>query len=125
MLIVSPLSHRSVEIQVGERQQLPIAHLGQIDFLPAAQEILRQLLLELDQRVDSLLDRATANEFVYEDIALLPDAEGAVGRLVFNGGVPPAVEMREVRGGGQIEARSASLEQQDGERPCARLPGTS
>src|SRR5208283_4077646 len=70
----------------------------------------------LDQRVDSLLDRATANEFVYEDIALLPDAEGAVGRLVFDGGVPPAVEMRDMRGGGQIEARPAGLERQDEER---------
>ena len=56
-----------------------------------------------------LLDRATANEFVHEHVALLPDPEGAVGRLVFDGGVPPAVEMHDMRGGGQIEPAPPAL----------------
>jgi hypothetical protein len=33
---------------------------------------------------------------VHENIALLPDAKGAVGRLVLDRRVPPAVEMHDM-----------------------------
>ena len=53
---------------------------------------------------------------MHENIALLPDPECAVGRLVFDGRVPLAVEMREMGSGGQIEARPTGLKRQDEER---------
>ena len=46
--------------------------------------------------VDALLDGAATDELVHEHVALLTDAVGAVGRLVFDGGVPPAVEVDDV-----------------------------
>ena len=47
---------------------------------------------------DALLDRALADELVDEDGAALADAVGAVGRLVLDGGVPPAVVVDDVAG---------------------------
>src|SRR5208283_6127894 len=52
----------------------------------------------------------------HQDIAFLADAEGAVGRLVLDRWVPPAVEMHDMRGRRQIEARAAGLERKDEER---------
>ena len=49
-------------------------------------------------------------------LLLLPDAEGAVGRLVLDGRVPPAVEVDHVRGRRQVQPRAARLERQDEER---------
>ena len=66
--------------------------------------------------LDSLLDCATADELVHEHVALLSDAEGAVARLVFDRRIPPAVEMRDMRGRRQSEPRSARLERQHEER---------
>ena len=72
--------------------------------------------LLLDQGVDPLLDRAAADELVHQHVALLADAEGAVGGLVLDGRIPPAVEVDHVRGGGQVQARAAGLERQHEER---------
>lgn len=44
------------------------------------------------------------------DRALLADAEGTVSGLVFNGGIPPAVVVEDVIGGGEVETGAASLE---------------
>ena len=54
------------------------------------------LLLEL---VDAVFDGAGADEFVDEDGFVLADAVGAVGGLIFGGGVPPRVEMDDGVGG--------------------------
>ncbi len=48
--------------------------------------------------------------------ARLADAEGPVGRLVLHGRVPPAVEVEDVVGGRQVEARAARLERQQERR---------
>ena len=78
--------------------------------------------LFLDQRVDLLLDGAAADELVDQHVALLPDAKGPVGGLVFDGRVPPAVEMDHVRGGGQVQARAARLEREhEKRRPVVAL----
>jgi uncharacterized protein (DUF433 family) len=47
------------------------------------------------------------------DGAVLADAVGAVGGLVLDGGVPPAVEVEDVGGGGEVEADTAGLEGDD------------
>src|SRR5207248_8600717 len=49
-------------------------------------------------------------------MALLANAKGAVGGLVFHRRVPPAIEVDHVRGGGQIQTRAASSERQDEKR---------
>ncbi len=74
------------------------------------------VLFLADQGVDFLLDRAAGDEFVDQDVALLADAEGAVGGLVFDGGVPPAVEVDDVRGGGEVEPGAAGLDREHEER---------
>ena len=50
------------------------------------------------------------------DVLLLADAEGAVGRLVLDRRVPPAIEVDDVRRRGQVEARAAGLEREHEER---------
>src|SRR5947207_9787920 len=53
--------------------------------------------------------RAHAQEFVDLHVSLLPNAEGSVGRLVFHSRVPPAVEMKYVIGGRQVDRKSTRL----------------
>ena len=105
-----------VDVEPHQIEQFRVAHLGQIDFGAAFEHVLRQLLLGPDQLVDALLDGATANELVRQHIAVLADAPGAVGGLVFHGGVPPAVEVDHMRGGGQVQSGAARLERQHEER---------
>src|SRR6266536_891710 len=75
--------------------------------LAAADDQLGERLLLLDQRVDPLLQRADADELADLHVLALADAEGAVGRLVLHGRVPPAVEVDHVIGGGQVQASPA------------------
>ena len=49
---------------------------------------------------DAVLDGAAADELVDEDGLGLADAVGAVGGLVFGGGVPPGVVVDDGVGGG-------------------------
>ncbi len=72
-------------------------------------------------RVDAFLDRTAADEFVHQDVALLTDAKGAVGRLVLHRRIPPAVEVDDVRGRRQIQAGAAGLEGQDEKRRAVIL----
>ena len=53
----------------------------------------------------------------------LPDPVGAVGGLLLDGGVPPAVEVDDVVGPGQVQAGAAGLEARAG-RPAPRRPGS-
>ena len=73
-------------------------------------------MLRVDQGVDLLLDRAAADELVHQDVFLLADAEGPIGRLVLDRRVPPAVEMHDVGRRGQGQAGAAGLQRQDEER---------
>ena len=47
---------------------------------------------------------------MHEHVALLADAECAIGGLVFYGGIPPAVEMKDMARGGEREAGAARFE---------------
>ena len=53
---------------------------------------------------------------MYQHIAFLANAEGAVRCLVFHGGIPPAVKVNHVRRRGQIQPRAAGLERKHEER---------
>jgi len=41
---------------------------------------------------------------VHQDVATLADAKRAVGCLVFDGGISPAIEVNYVRSGGKVQA---------------------
>ena len=58
-------------------------------------------MLEL---VNAVFDGAIADEFVDEDGFVLADTVGAVGSLIFGGGVPPGVEVDHGVGGSKVEA---------------------
>ncbi len=60
--------------------------------------------------LDALFDCALADEFVDKDGLVLPDAVGAVGGLVFGGGIPPGVVVDDGVGGGEVEAGASCLE---------------
>ena len=74
------------------------------------------MTLLVDQGVDAFLDGAAADELVDQHVPLLADAERPVGRLVLDRRVPPAIEMDDVRGGGQVQAGPARLQREDEER---------
>ena len=82
----------------------------------AFQQVLGQSDLLFDQGVDLIFDRPSADELVNQHVASLANAEGAVRGLVLDGRVPPAVEVDDVRGGRQVEARTAGLQREDEER---------
>ena len=71
---------------------------------------------------DLLLDRALGDEPVGRDDLGLADAVRAVGRLVFDGGVPPRVEVDDRVGRGQVQAGAAGLEgDEEDRRPVVAL----
>ena len=72
---------------------------------------------------DLFFDRVLGHEAIDRDGAGLADAVGAVGRLIFDGGVPPRVEVDHVVGSGQVEARAARFERDQKEVALAALEG--
>ena len=94
------------DVERDELQQLLVGHFSQqrFSFARRAEDLIGKVLLVPDHLVDLLFQRPSADEFVDEDVAFLADTEGAVGGLVLDGRVPPAIEVDHVRGGGEIEA---------------------
>ena len=74
---------------------------------------LGEILLLRDQRVDPLLERADARELAHLHVLALTDPERAIGRLILDRRVPPAIEVDDVVGRGEVEARAARLQRQD------------
>ncbi len=70
-----------------------------------------------------LFDGVAGDQPIDGDGAGLADAVGAVGGLVFGGGVPPGVEMDDVVGPGQVEAGAARFEGDEEEVALAGLEG--
>ena len=62
------------------------------------------------QREDLLLDGAARDEPVDRDRLVLADAVRAIGGLIFDGGVPPRIEVDHVVGAGEVDAGAAGLE---------------
>src|SRR5450432_3382747 len=101
---------RRIQIERHEFQQFLILHLGQRHVGRGAEQIPGKLLLRLDQLIDLVLYGAPANEFMHKDILGLSDSESSISRLIFDGRVPPPVEMNDMRGSGEIKPCSARLE---------------
>ena len=53
---------------------------------------------------------------MYQDIPFLSNTERSISRLVFDRGVPPAVEVDHVTGGREVQSGTAGLEREDEER---------
>src|ERR1019366_7094262 len=86
------LAQRAPEVKLDEAHQVVVRELGQTGLRAALDHGVREGALGRDERVDALLDRAAADELVHEDVPLLPDPERAIGSLILDGGVPPAIE---------------------------------
>src|SRR5690606_9227130 len=96
----------------GERYQL-----GQLVVLEAADPRLTgaddgvgQLALALEQGGHAVLDRPLGDQPVHLHRAVLADAVGAVGGLVLDRGVPPAVVVDHVGGTGEVEPGPAGAQ---------------
>ena len=100
------------QVKADEVQQLVVFQLGQMQLGAAFQQIMRELPLRFDERVDLFLDRSAADELVHQHVLGLPDAEGAIGGLILDRGIPPAVEVHDVRGRGEVEAGAAGFQGQ-------------
>jgi hypothetical protein len=75
----------------------------------------------LDELVDLFLERSDANKLVDLNALFLADPKRTIGGLVFDRGVPPPVEVKDVIGGGQVKACTASFEREDEESRSSAL----
>ena len=73
-------------------------------------------MLLVDEAVDAVFDGAGDDELVHEHVLPLTDAEGAVGGLAFDRGIPPAIEVDDVIRGGERESSAAGFDADDEER---------
>src|SRR5205807_1731341 len=89
--------------------------------LAGADDVPGHLLLALDHLVDLLFQCTHAEELVHQYVARLADAEGAVGRLVLDRRVPPAVEVKDVPRRRQVETRAARLEREHEDARASRI----
>src|SRR5262245_38687715 len=71
------------------------------------------LALVLDHLVNLFLEGPHADVLVHLDVLFLADSEGPVCGLALDGRVPPSIEMKDMVGGGQIQAGPTGLEGQD------------
>ena len=65
---------------------------------------MRELALLCQQLVEPLLKRPADDDAVDVDRPILPDAVNAVGGLVFDGRVPPAISMDDMVRRGKVHA---------------------
>lgn len=80
------------------------------------EEAVGQVALAIVQRYDLLLDRIGHDQAVDRDRPRLADAVGAIRGLVFDGRVPPGVQVDDVVRGGQVQTgpSGAQADQKDG-----------
>src|ERR1035441_8040293 len=102
---------------LGHRRRRQRDHIAQFRYgelrkpaLAGADNPLRERFLLLDHGVDPFLERAYADELAHLHVLALPDPESPVGRLVFHGGVPPAVDVDHMAGGRQVQPGAARLQ---------------
>ena len=74
-----------------------------------------------DQVVDLLFERAGGDELAHLHVSMLADPERAVGGLVLDRRVPPAVEVDHVVRGSEVEAGAAGLQRHQEHRGPRRL----
>src|ERR1041384_1362251 len=99
-----------MDVEGYQLEQLLVFHFRQQQVGAAFQQIRRELPLGFNKLINFIFYSTAADELVHQNIFYLADAEGAVRGLVLHRRVPPAVEVHDMRGGGQVEARAAGLE---------------
>ena len=109
----SSMLHVKEHFQIFTRERLPGVLTGNDGFRHAALGFL--------QFENLLFHRVLADELVGEDLTGLTDTVGTVCGLTFHCGVPPRVVVDNVVGGGQVEARAASLERDQEDRNLRRV----
>src|ERR1700730_17521618 len=107
---------RLVNIERNDAQQIIVIHFRQQLLTALVEQIAGQAGLPLDECIDFLFNRTTAYELVDEHIALLPDAEGAVGCLILHCRIPPSVEVNDMRGRREVQPGAAGLERENEKR---------
>ena len=75
------------------------------------------------QLQDLFFDRILGNQAIDGDGSRLADPVGTVRGLVFDGRVPPRIEMNHVVGPGQIQSRATDLERDQEELSFTALEG--
>lgn len=101
------------QTEVKQFHQLIVFQLRDPALVTGGNDVAGQTGFFFDHVVDALFDCALGDELVHHDILLLTDAEGAVGGLVFDGGVPPAVEVDDMVSLGQVQTDTARFERQN------------
>ena len=76
----------------------------------ARKERIGQIAFGFVEAQDFLLDGVARNQVIDGHVLVLPDAVGAVGGLLLDGGIPPRVQVDDVVGVGQVEAQSAGFQ---------------
>ena len=92
--------------------QLRVAELG-YPALAGGDCHVGKVLLLLYHPVYLLFETLLGDEAVHDDVLVLPDAVGAVGRLSLYGGVPPEVVVYHMARRSEVEPRAASLDGED------------
>jgi hypothetical protein len=65
---------------------------------------------------DRFLERSDPDEVVNVKVRILNDSRGADYRVIFDGRIPPAVEMEDMVGGGQVQPCPNGLEERTKKR---------
>ncbi len=81
--------------------------------LGAGNDILAKLLLTLQHLIDPLLQRAKRDELMHLHVTGLAHPVGAVGRLILDGGIPPAVEVEHMVSRCKIEPDTACFDREN------------
>ena len=76
----------------------------------ACDNLIAQAALALQHLIDPLFERPHGDELVHLDILGLSHPISAVGRLILDRGVPPAVEVEHMVRRGQIQTYAAGLD---------------
>lgn len=77
------------------------------------------------QSQNLLFYRTGRNESIDRYRALLTNAVGAVAGLVFDGRIPPRIQMNHIVGSGEVEAQSSGFQTDEKQRLRARLKLTN
>ena len=107
-----PLSLNPLAPQREQIAQLVGRQLGD-PVLAGADDLLAEAELALDHLIDALLKRAQRHELVHLHMARLADTEGAVRRLILDGGVPPAIVVEHMIRRRQVEPDAAGLQRKN------------
>lgn len=71
------------------------AQLGDPCLSTGGDNLVSQRSLFFQDRINFFFDGAAGNEFIDRDLSFLADPIGTIGRLVFDGRVPPSIKMED------------------------------